>query len=154
MKNKLLQGSRDSLTAQILKNPLNPFPWYRIIRERQPVYYAPEFNSWFITRYSDVQYVIDDAGLFSSQQAIKGSPPTDEGKTAPPPLGTDPPRHRQLRSLVSQAFTPRTIADLAPRITEIVHTHLDAVARKGTLDVIKDLANPLPIIVIAELLGV
>ncbi len=153
-KNKLLQGSRDSLAAQISKDPLNPFPWYRIMRERQPVYYAPEFNSWFITRYGDVQRVIANADLFSSQQAIRGGPPIDEGKTARPLLWTDPPRHRQLRSLVSQAFTPRTIADLAPRITEIVHTHLDAVAQEGALDIIKDLANPLPIIVIAELLGV
>jgi cytochrome P450 len=59
-----------------------------------------------------------------------------------------------LRSLVSQAFNPRTIAALAPRITQIVHTHLDAVAPTGHIDIVRDLANPLPIIVIAELLGI
>ena len=154
MKKTLLSGSNRSLTAQILRDPLNPFPWYRLMRERQPVYYAPEFKSWFIARYSDVQRVIDDATLFSSQQAIRARPPATGERIALTLLWADPPRHRQLRSLIGQAFTPRTIAGLEPRIAQIVHAHLDAVEHEGMMDCIKDLANPLPIIVIAELLGV
>jgi cytochrome P450 len=142
-----------SLTAHILQDPLNPFPWYRQMRERYPAYYSSEFRSWFITRYSDVQRVIDDPELFSSQQAIRSRTVTpSEQQSAPTLLWVDPPRHRQLRALISQAFTPRTISGLAPRINEIVHQHLDA--RQGTMDAIHDLAYPLPIIVIAELLGI
>ena len=146
-----------SLTASILADPLNPFPWYRILRERHPVYYSPEFHSWFVARYEDVQRIINDPGQFSSEQSVRRRPlgtPEEERGIARTLLWADPPHHRQLRSLISQAFTPRTVADLEPRITEVVHAHLDNVAAQGTMDVIKDLANPLPIIVIAELLGI
>jgi cytochrome P450 len=143
-----------SLTAHILQDPLNPFPWYRIMRECYPIYYSSEFHSWFVSRYDDVQNVIDDTATFSSEKSIWSRPGADPSKSIKTLLWTDPPRHRQLRTLINQAFTPRTIANLAPRITQIVHSHLDAVEAQGTIDVIKDLANPLPIIVIAELLGV
>ncbi|GHO82106.1 cytochrome P450 [Dictyobacter formicarum] len=148
------QSSEPSLTAHILKDPLNPFPWYRMMREQYPVYYSREFHSWFITRYSDVQRVINDPLLFSSEQSIRSRPAGRVQQTTRTLLWTDPPRHRQLRSLINQAFTPRTIANLAPRVAEIVHSHLDQVASLGQMDVVKDLANPLPIIVIAELLGI
>jgi cytochrome P450 len=143
-----------SLTARILQDPLNPFPWYRIMREKHPLYYSHEFNSWFISRYHDVQRVISDPVLFSSQQSIRSRTGSTESKTAPTLLWTDPPRHRQLRSLIGQAFTPRTIADLEPRVREIVHTYLTKIADRGEIDIISDLANPLPIIVIMELLGI
>ncbi|GCE23440.1 cytochrome P450 [Dictyobacter kobayashii] len=147
-------ASQASLTAHILADPLNPFPWYRVMREQYPVYYSREFHSWFIARYSDVQRVINDPLLFSSEQSIRSRPAARTQPTVRTLLWTDPPRHRQLRSLINQAFTPRTIANLAPRIREIVHSHLDKVAHQGQMDIVSDLANPLPIIVIAELLGV
>ncbi|MBV9615052.1 MAG: cytochrome P450, partial [Ktedonobacteraceae bacterium] len=150
----MAQKASASLTAHLLKEPLHPFPWYRRMREQHPVYYSPEFNSWFIARYNDVQFVIANPELFSSQQTIRRRSSSKEGKAVRTLLWADPPHHRQLRSLVSQAFTPRTIAGLAPRITEIAHAHLDVVARQGVMDIINDLANPLPIIVIAELLGI
>lgn len=66
----------------------------------------------------------------------------------------DPPEHRKVRALVSQAFTPRAIALLEPKIRAIVQTLLDQVQARGEMDVVDDLAFPLPIMVIAELLGV
>src|SRR5260370_27858772 len=69
-------------------------------------------------------------------------------------VNPDPPRHRQLRSLASQAFTPRAIAKLTQRISEIVHQLLDHVVSRGRMDVIDDLSYPLPVMVIAEMLGV
>ncbi len=66
----------------------------------------------------------------------------------------DPPRHRSLRNLITQRFTPRTVAQLEPRITAIVHELLDEVIAQGEMDVVDDLAHPLPTIVIAELLGI
>ena len=122
------------------------------MRATSPVFYAPEFRSWFVTRYDDVQRVINDPALFSSEQSIRSRPGAN--RSALTLLWTDPPRHGQLRSLVGQAFNPRTIAALAPRITQIVHAQLDAVAAAGRMDLVRDLANPLPIIVIAELLGI
>ncbi len=129
---------------------LNPYPWYQTMRANSPIAYNENYHSWSIFSYDAVQRVLTDYNDFSSQIMGDGS-----GL----PLGTslinsDPPRHRKLRSIVTQAFTPRTIAQLAPRITEIVDELLDKVAAKGTMDVMDDLAYPLPVIVIAELLGV
>lgn len=151
----MAQKLRASLTAHLLQDPLHPFACYQVMREQHPVYYSPEFRSWFISRYNDVQRVIDDPELFSSQQTFRRRrSSSEEGKTVRTLLWADPPHHRQLRSLVSQAFTPRTIASLTTRIMQIAHAHLDAVAAQGTMDIISDLANQLPIIVIAELLGI
>src|SRR4029079_17086953 len=69
-------------------------------------------------------------------------------------LFRDPPDHTRLRGLVNQAFTPRTIERLRPHIAEIAERLLDQVAPSGKMDLIRDFAFPLPIIVIAELLGV
>ncbi len=152
-----------SLTAHMLSNPLNPFPWYQIMREQQPVYYSPELKSWCLAAYNDVLYVIDNPQLFSSEQSLRSRPQNmqsapdgqiNQKTSARTLLWTDPPRHRQLRSLISQAFTPRTIANLAPRMTQIVHAYVDRIATSKTIDIIQDLANPLPLIVIAELVGV
>lgn len=128
---------------------LNPFPWYQSMRQNQPVYFNEENFSWSVFGYKDAQRVLSDSKLFSSQ--FMGG---DGNAFASSMINSDPPRHRKLRSLATQAFTPRTVAQLAPRITELVHEMLDQVASKGEMDVIADLSYPLPIIVIAELLGV
>lgn len=140
-----------SLMTTIEQDPrLNPYPWYQTMRANSPIAYNENYNSWGVFSYDSVQRVLTDYSNFSSQ--IMG----DESSL---PLGmslinTDTPRHRKLRSIVTQAFTPRTITQLAPRITEIVNELLDKVVAQGQMDVITDLAYPLPVIVIAELLGV
>lgn len=146
-----------SLTAPLLTQPLNPFPCYKVLREHYPIYYSTEFRSWFVTRYRDVQQVIADPVLFSSEQALRARTKKagqSHPQSAPTLLWVDPPRHRQLRSLINLVFTPRTVANLEPRITAIVHTHIDAIVARGSMDMITDLAYPLPIIIIAELLGI
>src|SRR5579884_2165642 len=129
------------------------YAWYRQMRETQPVYHDPERGVWHVFRYADVARVLSDHATFSS----------DEGRYAPgigdSPLNSsiirmDPPRHRQLRALVSQAFTPRVVAQMEQRIQEITNQLLDQVAGKGEMDAIGDLAYPLPVTVIAELLGI
>jgi cytochrome P450 len=135
---------------------LDPFPWYRHMRETQPVYSDTENQLWHVFRYADTQRILNDPATFSSE-VFQRTATEEEKKQAtgePNILTLDPPRHRQLRSLITQAFTPRTVARLAPRITEIVNDYLDKVAPMGRMDVIADLAYPLPVIVIAELLGV
>jgi cytochrome P450 len=135
------------MSVNTLDPRLNPFPEYKIMRESQPVRFNEMIQMWDIFRYDDVQRVLTDAATFSSE-FIRGGPFSTSL------ISMDPPRHRQLRNIVTQAFTPRTIAQLAPRITEIVNSLLDAVQDKGTMDVIDDFAYPLPITVIAELIGI
>ncbi|MHB8599622.1 MAG: cytochrome P450 [Ktedonobacteraceae bacterium] len=129
----------------------DPFHWYQTMRETEPIHYNARYNVWELFRYADVRQIALDYTAFSSE--VAGS------MTGKRPINTilvqmDPPRHRQLRSLVNQAFTPRTVARLTQHITTITHELLDAAAPYGTLDVVSDLSDPLPVIVIAELLGV
>ena len=97
--------------------------------------------------------VLSDYETFSSQFGQGGG--EDAGQPfAASMISTDPPRHRQLRALVTQAFTPRAVEALAPRIAAIVDELLDQVMAQGKMDVIEDFGYPLPVIVIAEMLGV
>ncbi len=133
---------------------LDPFPWYRTMRISQPVFYDKENQLWHVFSYDEALRILTDPITFSSevpQRLLSEEERKNMGE--PSILSLDPPRHRQLRALISQAFTPRTIARLASRITEIVNEHLDQVAASGRMDVIANLAYPLPVIVIAELLG-
>jgi cytochrome P450 len=138
-----------STSAPPRRDPLNPFPWYRLMRAQAPVFFEPDGQLWHAFRYADVQRVLSEHADFSSQFA--GG---DDTALSSSLIATDPPRHRQLRALVSQAFTPRAVDDLAPRIAAITDALLDQVAGSGRMDVVQDLAYPLPVIVIAELLGV
>lgn len=131
--------------------PLDPFPWYARMRERQPVALDTTRRACDVFGYDGVQRVLSDYAVFSSERGRGGEHGNPLGASI---ISLDPPRHRQLRSLVTQAFTPRTIARLEPRIAEITTALLDAVAARGEMDIIGDLAYPLPVIVIAELLGI
>ena len=136
-----------------VEHKLDPFSLYQVMRQSHPLYHDPQRGSWNVFRYEDVQRVLSEYETFSSQFMKKHSLlPTQPFAAAI--ISTDPPRHRQLRSLVTQAFTPRAVEALAPRITAIVQEHLERVASAGHMDVIEDLAYPLPVIVIAELLGI
>ncbi len=129
------------------------YDWYAQMRQERPVYYNERSRSWMVFRYADVQHVLLDPVTYSSNRVDA----TVDGAMDPVAasiLGVDPPRHRQLRNLVTQAFTPRTIARLEPRIESITQDLLARVEAQGKMDMINDLAFPLPITVIAELLGV
>ncbi len=126
---------------------LDPFPFYAMMRASMPVAYDSNRGFAAVFGYDDVLRVLSDSTSFSSE--FGGAGPLGQSL-----ISVDPPRHRQLRNLVNQAFTPRAVAALAPRISAIVAELLDQVAPTGRMDVIEDLAYPLPVIVIAELLGI
>jgi cytochrome P450 len=131
----------------------DPFPWYQMMRRDAPVYYDARDGCWNIFRYDDVQRVLQDHATFSSNLARAAShDPHDPIQASM--IATDPPRHQRLRSLVSKAFTPRAIAALEPRIAAITDELLGRLADTDTMDVVDDLATPLPVTVIAEMLGV
>ncbi|MBO0685842.1 MAG: cytochrome P450 [Candidatus Dormibacteraeota bacterium] len=119
-----------------------PFIWYRSMREATPVARDPRNGGWMVFSYSDVQRVLSDHEHFSSALGRMSI------------VHTDPPRHRKLRNLVTQAFTPRAVEALRPRIEQITHDLLDQVSQLGEMDLMRDLAVPLPVIVIAEMLGI
>lgn len=131
------------------------YDWYRQMRETQPVFFDQKMQAWHIFRYDDVVRVLSEHATFSSDESTYMLP---EHRSATPIssslLRMDPPRHRKLRQLVSQAFTPRMVAQMEVRIKEITNGLLDQVQHVGEMDVIRDLAYPLPVTVIAEVLGI
>jgi cytochrome P450 len=122
----------------------NPYPHYAAMRAAAPVHFDEFRRSWMLLRYQDVDRALRDASRFSAEQ----------GGTPNSMLVSDPPQHTRLRGLVSKAFTPSTVRRLRPRIEAIVDDLLDAAAQRETIDAIAEYAYPLPITVIAELLGV
>jgi cytochrome P450 len=135
-----------------LNQLMHPYACFTSIREETHVQYNPRGKFWEVTDYEQVFRVVTEHEIFSSDETRVH--PHAERRINPSILTTDPPRHRQLRALVTQAFTPRAIAQMAPRIEEITHELLDAVESMGEIDVIQDLSYPLPVIVIAEMLGI
>ncbi len=146
------------MQTQSYKEQLHaPFEWYRTMRATQPVFKDPDWGGWHVFRYADVARVLSEYATFSSdghriERAAGSTGEADPIESSI--IRMDPPRHRQLRNLVSQAFTPRMVAQLEPRITAITNELLDHVAAAGEMDVVRDLAYPLPVTVISELLGI
>lgn len=128
----------------------NPFDWYAEMRQKSPVYYDADQQSWMVFRYNDVKTVFANWQLFSS----KVPHPPEQTDFTQSLNFTDPPKHRSLRSLVAKVFTARRVEELAPRITQITHELIDQVQTQHRMDFVHDLAIPLPVIVIAEILGV
>ncbi len=128
----------------------NPYPTYERMRRTDPVHRMRLIDAWVLTRYSDVDRLLRDHATFSS--AVPSYVQRRTGLTSM--LETDPPDHTRLRSLVSQAFTPRAIEVLRPRIAQLAEELVDGAASRGRFDVMASLAYPLPVIVIAEMLGV
>jgi cytochrome P450 len=134
----------------------NPYPHYEAFYGRPPCRIEFFFPMALVGCYDDAAAILRDHDRFSS---VPPRVPFMEERLAvfgdaPRLVFSDPPVHTRLRRLVSRAFTPRRIRDLEPRIREFTNQLLDRAAAKGELEVMADLANPLPVMVIAEMLGV
>jgi cytochrome P450 len=149
------------LTPQVT---LDPYPFYASLREAGPVQFVESLmrGCYVLTRHEDITSVLKNPALFSSKLMAPGA-------MMPKELGEDvlryfqvennlltstPPLHTRLRTLVSRAFTPRRVAELEPRIRELSGELIDAMLVREEFDLIPELAAPLPVIVIAEMLGV
>ncbi len=131
--------------------------WLRGPRPERPVAYDPATGTWNVYGYAEAVEILGDPETFSSRTMRlmpRSSPEEDE--FAPEGFLTqlDPPEHGRLRRLVSSAFTRKVVADLEPRIAALTRGLLDAARERGRLELVADLAYPLPVTVIAELLGV
>ncbi|MFE2848332.1 cytochrome P450 [Streptomyces scopuliridis] len=144
----------------------DPYPAYAWLREHSPVHRTAlpsGVEAWLVTRYADARQALADARL-SKNPTHHAGPAHAKGKTGIPGerkaelmthlLNIDPPDHTRLRRLVSKAFTPRRVAEFAPRVQELTDRLIDDFAAKGEADLIHDFAFPLPIYAICDLLGV
>jgi cytochrome P450 len=138
----------------------NPYPLFRRLRTEAPVHWDAFLHTWVVTRYVDVLQVLH---TFSAKRTHTPEKLTAIGLSEMTPIAQlmvkqmlfmDPPSHTRLRSLASQAFSPARVAVLRSHIREIVSRLLDDVQARGQMDMIHDLAEPLPAIVTAEMLGV
>jgi len=135
----------------------NPYPFYHALREKDPVHQSP-MGFWVLTRYDDVVTSLRDPrygrdGFAPLIEATYG-PETAKGNLPRSMLMRDPPDHTRLRALVNKAFTPRVIEGMRAHIQAVVDRLLDKVQGARSMDVIDDLAYPLPVTVICEMLGV
>src|SRR4051812_14727641 len=143
----------------------DPYPAYATLRRDRPVFYAGPTGQWVVSRYQDVNALLRDRRLGRSYLHVAsheefGRPPEPEF-LAPfwrlvraGMLDVEPPDHTRLRRLVSTAFTPRRVEGLRGRIRELAEELVRGLVGKGGGDLIADVAEPLPVTVIAEMLGI
>ena len=143
----------------------DPYPMYRELLAHNPVSWNTTFQTWVFTRYADVDAILTNQNTSADRRSGSNSfaemqrkyieeHPEDLFVRAPTMLNSDPPEHTRLRRLVSKAFTPRAVEALRPRIQSVVDEILDDVAGEDEMDLVQALGYPLPVIVIAEMLGV
>jgi cytochrome P450 len=137
----------DPFDPRVLRDP---HPWLRRLREEAPVHRVASRGYWVLTRFADVHAALRDHAAYSSAQGNSPEPGFQLGLIA-----TDPPKHTRLRRIVQSVFTPKNIERAwGARITEICARLADEAVERGSIDAFRALTLPLPIQVIAEMLGI
>src|SRR5580658_7733567 len=143
----------------------NPYPIYARMREEAPVCWSERWQSWIVSRYGDVDVSLREKETLSNEnrQALLFNKMEEQEREALARLrhyyaqkdviGSDPPDHTRMRALVTKAFTPKTVASLESRIRGLAVDMMREAAARGRFDFIHEIAHPLPVILIAELLG-
>jgi len=119
------------------------------MREVEPVFWSEKNEMWIVTRFEDVSYVSKNHRIFCSGQGVR---PGNAVKISM--IDEDEPRHTQLRSLMNRGFTPRMTKKLEEVFREITTSTIDAVAKRGECDFVDDIAVPMPLLLIAEMIGI
>jgi hypothetical protein len=144
----------------------DPYPTLHRLRGEDPVHWSDAIGGWVLTRYDDMVVTFKDVSHYSNEgrlaKAVDYLPDESRAKLKTfedhyrlkSLIHSDPPDHTRLRGLITKAFTPRVVEAMRPRMQEIVNGLLDSVQPAGEMDVIKDLAIPLPVTVLAEIFGV
>ena len=155
---------RERWRSGVSYNPLSartaqdPYPVYAALRARAPVHRSTLLNAWLFTRHADVDAILRDHRRFGNDPR-KGTLSSRQRAMLPPSheftmLLLDPPDHTRLRALVNKAFARRAVNALEPRIRAILGSLLDAIEDPSGFDFMQAVARPLPIMVIAEMVGV
>ena len=126
----------------------DPFLLYDRLRSTSPVVHDPQSGLWLLLDYASAREALTSHEQFSSSMFQAGRANPDWL------IFLDPPRHAKLRSLIGKAFTPRAVADLEPRIRRLSRELLDAVIESGSMELVGDYASPLPMRVVAEMIGI
>ncbi len=121
----------------------------RWLRHNEPVYWSDACNLWVISRFADVEAVSKNQAVFTSARGVRPGRDLKLGL-----IDEAEPRHTQLRKLINRGFTPRMVAKLEELFRQIVDERLDAVANRGECDFVDAIAVPLPLLLIAEMLGI
>ncbi|QNU07088.1 cytochrome P450 [Peribacillus butanolivorans] len=137
----------------------SPYAWCKQMLENDPVSYHEGTNTWNVFKYEDVKRVLSDYKYFTSErQRTTISVGTDSKEGSAPEkikiTEADPPVHRNRRSLLAAAFTPRSLQNWEPRIQEIADELVEQMGADKEIDIVQSLASPLPIIVMSDLMGV
>jgi pimeloyl-[acyl-carrier protein] synthase len=157
----LIHRARRLLHAPLFTNDMiaDPYPTYRRLRTEDPVHWDKADGRWVLTRHADIVSVFRNPAASSDRAAAaaKLAPVSVRpllAFRANSMINSDAPKHTRLRTLVSKAFTARAVDAMTDKIQRLVDGFLDTVQSRGQMDVIADLAYPLPVTVIAEMLGV
>jgi len=121
----------------------------RWLRENDPVHWSERDGLWIVSKYEDVAQVSKDQGLFTSAHGVRPGNPAKLGL-----IDEAEPRHTQLRNLINKGFTPRMVKRLEVAFRSIVTESLDRIAAAGECDFVEDVAVPLPLLLIAEMIGI
>jgi cytochrome P450 family 142 subfamily A polypeptide 1 len=121
----------------------------RWLRENEPVYWSEPDNLWVLTKYADVEYVSKRQEVFTSALGVRPGTPAKIGL-----IDEGEPRHSQLRRLINRGFTPRMVAKLEETFLSITTDSIDSVAQAGECDFVTSIAVPLPLMLIAEMMGI
>jgi cytochrome P450 len=141
----------------------NPYPVYDQLRKNDPIFWSAENGYWLLTRYADIASLISDNNFSSNRMSAHASRMPEQVKAHFSPFFTalsswmlmiDPPDHTRLRGIVNKAFTPRVVENMRALIQQLVDEMLARVKQQNRMEVMADLANPLPAMVIAAMLGV
>ena len=126
----------------------NPYPFYEQMRNDSPVLHVAPLNLWMVFDYAGVNRALNDHDAFSSSMSAANR------RNPAWFFFFDPPLHTKLRALIMRAFTPGVVAKLEPRIRELSRELLDQTIESGEMDLAADFSVPLPMMVIAEMLGI
>ncbi len=154
--------AKERVQSGVTFNPLsaewrdNPVPLFERLREKDPVHYSELVRGWVVSRHEDVDAVLRDHQRFSNDPRRGANPEALEAleHVTPSMLNLDPPDHTRMRSLVTQAFTPRAIAGWRDRIQAVIDDLFAQIGESAEFDLMQAIAVPLPVVVIAEILGV
>ena len=156
-------GQFDSaLTSEAFNE--NPYPVYHEMRAAAPVYWSDAWGCWMLTRYQDITWTLQDYQTFTSLGRLTATMELPEPlweKVEPLVrhysqglINVDPPDHTRMRKLVHMAFTPRAIRKMETYVQDIVERLIDGQIERGAMDVIWDFSYPLPVTVIATMMGI
>ena len=127
----------------------NMRPRARYMQEHSRVHWSPKDRLWVVTRFEDVAFVSKHQDLFTSAEGVRPNNPAKLGL-----IDEAEPKHGKLRNMINKGFTPRMVKKLEETFTEITTECIDAVIAKGECDFVEDIAVPLPLLLIAEMIGI